>query len=106
MPSNWSSPDYVKPTAPICIIDTLCEQVDGVVKEAKWVKEYSWKEAVTKLFDQKILQGNETNFMGLFDSQNFDNNVKAVNKVYEEYVLNVGEFDEKIFLGELFCLFR
>lgn len=73
-----------------------------MVNEAKWVKEYSWKQSLNKLFDKGNLHGDETTFTGLFDPQNYDNNVKAINKLYEEYVLNVGEFDEKIFLGKFF----
>lgn len=53
---------------------------------------------MNNLFDKKILYGDP--FAGLFDPANFDTNMKAVNKVYEEHVLNVGEFDEKIFLGK------
>lgn len=88
----------------------LCKKYEGVLKDAKWVKEYSFKEAMQKAFDQNILQGDGINFSGLFDAQNFDSNLKAAIKVYEEHVLNVGELDERIFLGKYYkwneCLCR
>lgn len=34
------------------------------------------------------------------DVVNFDFNYKAINKRYEQYVLSVGEFDERIFLSK------
>lgn len=68
--------------------------------DAKWVKEYSWKAAITNLFENEILHGDVADFTGLFEATNFDNNMKSVNKAYQEHVLNVGEFDEKIFLGK------
>lgn len=70
--------------------------------DAKWVKEYSWKAAITNLFETEILHGDVADFTGLFEATNFDNNMKSVNKAYQEHVLNVGEFDEKIFLGKFF----
>lgn len=102
LPENYSLPDYVKPVAPICIIDILCKKFNGIAVDAKWVKEYLGKQSIVKLFSKGILQGDASNFSGLFNAAYFDNNVRAVNKVYEEYVLNVGEFDEKIFLGKFF----
>lgn len=36
----------------------------------------------------------------LLDVVNFDFNYKAINKRYEQYVLSVGEFDERIFLSK------
>lgn len=102
LPSNFNSPDYMTPTSPICIIDILCRKFEGLAKDAKWVKEYSWKEAANLLFEKGILHGDHRNFTGLFDTSNYENNVRAVNKCYEEHVLNIGEFDEKIFLSKLF----
>lgn len=102
LPKNFNNPDYVKPTVPIDTIDVLSKLFDGVPQDAKWVKEYSWKPALAKLFNKGILTGDENNFTGLFDPHNFDNNFKAINKRYEEHVLNIGEFDEKIFLGMFF----
>lgn len=62
--------------------------------EAKGIKEHYFKPYISKLFDRKILKGE-----CLLDLSSFTDNSKAVNKEYEEYVLTVGDFDERIFLG-------
>ncbi|XP_018779359.1 retinoblastoma-like protein 1 isoform X2 [Serinus canaria] len=79
---------------PPCIIATLCELHDGLLVEAKGIKEHYFKPYITKLFDRKILKGD-----CLLDLCNFTENSKALNKEYEEYVLTVGDFDERVFLG-------
>lgn len=38
---------------------------------------------------------------GVLDIGTFDSNLKSLNNLYETYVLSVGEFDERIFLGKL-----
>ena len=38
--------------------------------------------------------------MGILDIGSFETNSKAINNAYETYVLGVGDFDERIFLGE------
>ena len=48
----------------------------------------------------KVLKGNAENFSGILDVNNFEANLKAINKSYEEHVLSVGDFDERIFLGK------
>lgn len=48
----------------------------------------------------QILKGNSEDLTGLLDVGNFDVNVKSLNNLYETYVLSVGEFDERIFLGK------
>ncbi|NXE00139.1 RBL1 protein, partial [Chaetorhynchus papuensis] len=79
---------------PPCIIAMLCELHDGLLVEAKGIKEHYFKPYIAKLFDRKILKGD-----CLLDLCNFTENSKAVNKEYEEYVLTVGDFDERVFLG-------
>ncbi|KAE8752134.1 hypothetical protein FOCC_FOCC001296 [Frankliniella occidentalis] len=100
LPKDFSSPDYQPPTNAPCIIDKLCESHDGLPLEAKGIKAYCWKNHIKRLFEQRVLKGNSENFSGILDVNNFDYNLKAINKQYEEHVLNVGDFDERIFLGD------
>ncbi|XP_016158683.1 PREDICTED: retinoblastoma-like protein 1 isoform X2 [Ficedula albicollis] len=79
---------------PPCIIALLCELHDGLLVEAKGIKEHYFKPYIAKLFARKILKGD-----CLLDLCNFTENSKALNKEYEEYVLTVGDFDERVFLG-------
>ncbi|NXO29451.1 RBL1 protein, partial [Cisticola juncidis] len=79
---------------PPCIIAVLCELHDGLLVEAKGIKEHYFKPYIAKLFDRKILKGD-----CLLDLCNFTENSKTLNKEYEEYVLTVGDFDERVFLG-------
>ncbi|XP_017602449.1 PREDICTED: retinoblastoma-like protein 1 isoform X3 [Corvus brachyrhynchos] len=72
----------------------LCELHDGLLVEAKGIKEHYFKPYIAKLFDRKILKGD-----CLLNLCNFIENSKALNKEYEEYVLTVGDFDERVFLG-------
>ena len=37
---------------------------------------------------------------GLLEPGNFEHNVKSIRKEYEAYVLSVGEYDERVFLGD------
>lgn len=52
------------------------------------------------LIGKKILRADPTTFTGLLDQEVFDINLKSINKEYEAYVLNKGDFDERIFLGK------
>ena len=38
--------------------------------------------------------------MGILDTAHFDTNSKNLRKDYETYVLSIGEYDERVFLGE------
>ena len=100
LPQDFSSPDYHPPKESPCIIDKLCESHDGIQLEAKGIKAYCWKQSMKKLFESRTLKGNSENFSGILDVNNFEANLKAINKLYEEHVLNVGDFDERIFLGD------
>jgi len=43
LPYDIKSNSYVPPKKPICIIDYLCMQHDGITTDAKVIKEYFWK---------------------------------------------------------------
>ncbi|XP_063816256.1 retinoblastoma-like protein 1 isoform X2 [Pseudophryne corroboree] len=78
-----------------CIISSLCDYYDGLTVEAKGIKEHYFKPYISKLYDKKIIRGD-----CLLDISSFTDNNKALNKEYEEYVLTVGDFDERVFLGD------
>ncbi|XP_006639808.2 retinoblastoma-like protein 1 isoform X1 [Lepisosteus oculatus] len=99
LPKDYHSPDYSAPEEPLCVIDKLCELHDGLVVEAKGIKEHYFKPYINKLFERQILRGNQVTLTELLDTTNFIDNNKAVNREYEEYVLTVGDFDERVFLG-------
>ncbi|XP_031809901.1 retinoblastoma-like protein 1 isoform X5 [Sarcophilus harrisii] len=94
LPPDFHISDFRTSEEPPCIIATLCELHDGLLVEAKGIKEHYFKPYISKLFDRKILKGD-----CLLDISCFADNSKAVNKEYEEYVLTVGDFDERVFLG-------
>ncbi|XP_030771546.1 retinoblastoma-like protein 1 isoform X4 [Rhinopithecus roxellana] len=94
LPSDFHTANFRASEEPPCIIAVLCELHDGLLVEAKGIKEHYFKPYISKLFDRKILKGE-----CLLDLSSFTDNSKAVNKEYEEYVLTVGDFDERIFLG-------
>ncbi|XP_037061976.1 retinoblastoma-like protein 2 isoform X2 [Peromyscus leucopus] len=92
--------DAKPPSDPPCVIEKLCSLHDGLVLEAKGIKEHFWKPYIRKLFEKKLLKGKEENLTGFLEPGNFGESFKAVNKAYEEYVLAAGNLDERIFLGE------
>nr|XP_050861503.1 retinoblastoma-like protein 1 isoform X3 [Vespula vulgaris] len=100
LPSNFNDENYIPPQNPNCIINLLCERHEAVSVEAKCIKEYHLKNHVNKLFNERILRGDPSNFSGILEALNFDGNSKAVNKAYEQHVLSIGDFDERIFLGQ------
>ncbi|XP_071968323.1 retinoblastoma-like protein 1 isoform X2 [Engystomops pustulosus] len=79
---------------PPCIISTLCDLYDGITVEAKGIKQHYFKPYISKLYDRKIIRGD-----CMLDISSFTDNNKALNREYEEYVLTVGDFDERVFLG-------
>ncbi|KAM4034559.1 LOW QUALITY PROTEIN: retinoblastoma-like protein 1 [Anomaloglossus baeobatrachus] len=79
---------------PPCIISTLCDHYDGLTVEAKGIKQHYFKPYISRLYNRKIIRGD-----CLLDLSSFTDNNKLLNKEYEEYVLTVGDFDERVFLG-------
>ncbi|XP_072024135.1 retinoblastoma-like protein 1 [Amphiura filiformis] len=100
LPENFTSRDYRVPHEAPCSIEKLCELHDGLVIEAKGIKQHWWKPHVKKLFERKTIRGTIEKLSGLLDVQNFEVNSKSINYDYEEYVLTRGDFDERIFLGQ------
>ncbi|CAH1779421.1 unnamed protein product [Owenia fusiformis] len=100
LPESYSSKDYKVPTEVPCIIQLLCEKHEGITLEAKGIKEHWWKPHIKKLFDKKFLKGKVENLTGILEVGHFEANSKAIRSAYEEYVLNVGDFDERIFVGD------
>eukprot|EP00118_Oscarella_pearsei_P028309 m.1847 g.1847 ORF g.1847 m.1847 type:complete len:955 (+) comp7962_c0_seq1:163-3027(+) len=86
---------------PPCIMEFLCEQYNGIVREAKAVREHYWRPYLEGLYTNKILRGSDdSHMMDLFEMPHYVHNSKAVSQEYEQFVLSKGEFDEHIFLGE------
>ncbi|XP_062847615.1 retinoblastoma-like protein 2 isoform X2 [Trichomycterus rosablanca] len=95
-----SSKDYKPGAGPICFIEQLCELHDGLVLEAKGVKEHFWKPFIKKLFERKILKGKEETLTGFLDPAHFGDSLTSLYRAYEEHILSSGALDERIFLEE------
>ncbi|XP_020291555.1 retinoblastoma-like protein 1 isoform X3 [Pseudomyrmex gracilis] len=100
LPADFNNENYTIPQTAECILSLLCERHEAIPIEAKVIKEYHVKNYINKLFDERILRGDQSNFSGILEALNFDANSKAINKAYEQRVLSVGDLDERIFLAE------
>ncbi|XP_049559898.1 retinoblastoma-like protein 2 isoform X2 [Orcinus orca] len=61
-----------KPSSdPPCVIEKLCSLHDGLVLEAKGIKEHFWKPYIRKLYEKKLLKGKEENLTGFLEPGNF-----------------------------------
>uniref|UniRef100_A0A3Q3WZP4 Uncharacterized protein n=1 Tax=Mola mola TaxID=94237 RepID=A0A3Q3WZP4_MOLML len=100
LPEDFSSKDYRPSSGPYCFIEQLCELHDGLVLEAKGVKEHFWKPFIKKLFHKRILRGKEDSLTGFLDPMNFGDSFLSLSRVYEEHILATGSLDERIFTGE------
>uniref|UniRef100_A0A1A7XP02 Retinoblastoma-like 2 (p130) n=1 Tax=Iconisemion striatum TaxID=60296 RepID=A0A1A7XP02_9TELE len=100
LPEDFSSRDYRPSLGPLCFMEQLCELHDGLVLEAKGVKEHFWKPFIKKLFHKRILRGKEDSLSGFLDPMNFGDSFLSLSRLYEEHVLASGGLDERIFTGE------
>ena len=66
LPSDFHTADFRASEEPPCIIPVLCELHDGLLVEAKGIKEHYFKPYISKLFDRKVLylQLNDSDFGG------------------------------------------
>lgn len=100
LPEGFHLRDWKPPSEPPCIMKHLCDKHEGLEIEAKVIKEHWWKPHLKKLFEKKVLKGKADTLSAVLEIGNFEANKKAVNNAYEEYVLSVGDFDERIFLDD------
>ncbi|XP_040018682.2 retinoblastoma-like protein 2 [Gasterosteus aculeatus] len=100
LPEDFSSKDFRPSSGPYCFMEQLCELHDGLVLEAKGVKEHFWKPFIKKLFHKRIVRGKEDALTGFLDPMNFGDSFLSLTRVYEEHVLATGGLDERIFTGE------
>ncbi|XP_034390947.1 retinoblastoma-like protein 2 isoform X2 [Cyclopterus lumpus] len=100
LPEDFSTKDFRPSSGPYCFIEQLCELHDGLVLEAKGVKEHFWKPFIKKLFHKRIVKGKEESLTGFLDPMNFGDSFLSLTRVYEEHILATGSLDERIFTGE------
>lgn len=84
----------------LCILDKLCLGHGGIINEVKTIREHFFREDIRKCFQNQKLTGDQETMMGILDSTVFDTNFKNVRKDYEIHVLSIGEYDERVFLGD------
>jgi len=86
---------------PPCILEKLCTMHDGIINEVKSIREHFWKPYIKKCFEKRLLfSSNPQAVTGILDQALFDTNTKNIRRDYETYVLSIGEYDERVFLGE------
>ena len=84
-----------------CAIKALCSKFDGIYTDAAGIKEHWWRPCLKRMVETKQIKcRSQPGFLGFFDSANFEFNFKSVNKDYDRFVLNCGDFDERVFLCE------
>ena len=54
LPEGYNSRDWKPPQEAPCLISRLCEKHDGLVVEAKTIKEHWWKPHIKRLFERKV----------------------------------------------------
>lgn len=95
LPNNFFSPSYDESKAPpINIIEKLCDRLpfEDVMK----VKNMRFEQVIRRFFSEKQLQGNVASIISV---ENFDENFRKLNDLYETFILNCGQFDERVFLS-------
>lgn len=96
LPEGFFSPSWDEKRAPsINVIDKLsCDQQSSA--EVSKFRNTRFEIIIRRLFSEKGLAGNSKSFTS---ADNFEVNFKKLNSLYEIYVLNYGQFDERVFLS-------
>ncbi|KAF3824868.1 hypothetical protein GH733_010202 [Mirounga leonina] len=96
LPSDFHTADFRASEEPPCIIAVLCELHDGLLVEAKGIKEHYFKPYISKLFDRKILKGE-----CLLDLSSFTDNRIFLGADAEEEIGTPRKFTGDTPLGKL-----
>jgi hypothetical protein len=107
LPENFHSEDFkLMLEQPMCILKVLCDKWDGIAVDAKSFREHWLKPYLKDLVNRKVLQVSHTGeqppnmYLGIFDANNFENNMARLTKEHDVTMLSIGDFDERIFLSE------
>lgn len=116
LPLNWNSPDFDETQARNhCILKYFCDMTE----EAKAMKATVFSKIMNSFFQANVSQasiahivftlltlsfvihlqtifGKKDTLLGLISNETFERNLRSLNVSYEQYVLSVGEFDERI----------
>lgn len=90
LPKSFFSASYdVSKEPTINIIDKLCD--DTIIK----MKSTHWELVINRFLNDKSIQGEVKQILSV---DNFENNFRKLNDLYETYILSCGQFDERVFL--------
>ena len=101
IPEHWLRKDdtSLDKKKPLCIMSLLCSRHDGSFIDASSTKEYAWRSVIKDYIANNILKC-DRDFMGLIQPENFYTNLNGLKKLYESYVLSIGDIDEGILLAQ------
>lgn len=108
LPENFHTEEFklLNPLKqPMCILQVLCNNWDGIVVEAKGIREHWLKPYLKELVEKKTLLISSTNdppnsFLGVFDPANFEHNWSKLTKEHDITVADAADFDERFFITE------
>lgn len=94
LPKNFFSTSWDESKSPpIDIIEKLCDRQS--LEEVQRVKVMKFEPVMRKFNANHYFQGKMNEILGV---DNFEFNFKKVNDLYETFILNCGQFDERVFL--------
>lgn len=94
LPKNFFSPSWDESkSSPINIIERLCDRQS--LDEVRRVKTTKWEPVMRKYNANKIFEGALNEILTV---ENFEKNFRKVNDIYESYIMNCNQFDERVFL--------
>lgn len=89
-------------TKPRSIMKELCEQYNGTYLDAMVTQTCTWRPVVEDYVEKNLLRADRVHpHFGLLTVDNFENNLNSIKRIYEAYVLSVGEVDEGILLAQI-----